>query len=408
MRSTTLSTPRRQWRSLGAVARAAGLAIGWLGGAVGLGTAAALLTGASQPAGPYQWDLPPGFPRPKVPADNPMSAAKVELGRHLFYDRRLSGNETISCSTCHIQAFAFSDPRPRPIGITGEVHPRSSMSLANVAYAPVLTWANPTQRRLEDQALVPMFGETPVEMGLAGKEAVLLERLRAEPRYQVLFPAAFPGDRDPFSVPNVTRALASFQRTLLSGRSAFDRYQAGDTAALSPAARRGAALFTSERLECFHCHGGFNFTGSMDFEGKAFPEVEFHNTGLYNIDGRGGYPAPNTGVHEITGNPEDMGRFKAPTLRNVEVTAPYMHDGSIPTLEEVVEHYRAGGRTIASGPHAGVGADSPLVSPFVPGFSISDQEKADLIAFLRSLTDRSFLADPRFADPWVHPFKEPR
>lgn len=408
MRPTILSTSGNRGRSVGAVARAAVLAIGWLSGAVGLGAVAALLTAASQPAGQYQWDLPPGFPMPRVPADNPMSAAKVELGRHLFYDRRLSGNETISCSTCHIQAFAFSDPRPRPIGITGEVHPRSSMSLANVAYAPVLTWANPTQRRLENQALVPMFGETPVEMGLAGKEAVLLDRLRAEPRYQALFPAAFPGDRDPISVPNVTRALASFQRTLLSGRSAFDRYQAGDTAALSPAARRGAALFNSERLECFHCHGGFNFTGSMDFEGKGFPEVEFHNTGLYNIDGRGGYPAPNTGVHEITGNPEDMGRFKAPTLRNVEVTAPYMHDGSIPTLEEVVEHYRTGGRTIASGPHAGVGADSPLVSPFVPGFAITDQEKADLIAFLRSLTDRSFLEDPRFADPWVHPFKDAR
>ena len=130
------------------------------------------------------------------------------------------------------------------------------------------------------------------------------------------------------------------------------------------------------------------------------PEIAFNNTGLYNIDGKGGYPQGNTGISELTERPEDMGRFKAPTLRNIAVTAPYMHDGSIPSLNEVLDHYAAGGRTIASGPNAGVGHDNPLKSSFVPGFTITPEERADLIAFLNSLTDEKFLTDPRYADPW--------
>jgi len=369
---------------------------------------ASLVAAWRQPPAPWAWDLPPGFPVPRVPADNPMSAAKVELGRHLFYDRRLSADQTVSCSSCHQQDAAFSDPRKQPSGITHELHPRNSMSLANVAYLPVLTWANPTQRLLENQALVPLFGETPVEMGLAGLEQVLLGRLRAEPRYQTLFPAAFPGEADPISLPNLTRAIAAFQRTLISGRSPFDRFQAGDRTAMSASALRGEELFRSEELECFHCHGGFNFTGSVDFEGKGAPEIEFHNTGLYNVDGRGGYPAPNTGVHDLTGKPEDMGRFRAPTLRNVAVTAPYMHDGSIATLDEVLEHYMAGGRRVAAGPHAGNGSASPLKSPFMVGFQLTGEQRADLLAFLRSLTDTLFLSDHRFGDPWAAPLVVPR
>jgi cytochrome c peroxidase len=365
------------------------------------GAAAAAAQGAYHlPTGEFRWDLPAGFPEPRVPRDNPMSVAKVELGRHLFYDRRLSADETANCATCHQQGFAFTDPRPHPVGITGQLHPRSSMSLANVAYSPVLTWSNLRIQRLEQQALVPMFGEDPVEMGLAGREAELIGRVQREPRYRLLFPAAFPGEKDPYTLANITRALSAFERTLLSGRSAYDRALAGDRTAMTPAARRGEQLFLSERLECFHCHGGFNFTGTIDYAGKASPEIEFHNTGLYNIDGKGGYPAPNIGLMEHTGDSADMGSFKAPTLRNVAVTAPYMHDGSIATLDEVVEHYMAGGRTIAEGPNAGVGNASPLKSAFVPGFSLTAEGRGDLVAFLASLTDSTFLSDPRFADPW--------
>ncbi|MCC7125704.1 MAG: di-heme enzyme [Acidobacteria bacterium] len=357
---------------------------------------------AAAPAGSsYVWDLPPGLPRPKVPADNPMSDAKVQLGRHLFYDTRLSIDGTFSCATCHQQARAFADEKARGVGVTGEVHPRGSMGLGNVAYSPVLTWANPTQRRLESQALVPMFGEDPVELGLSGQEGALLARLRAEPRYRQLFAAAFPDVADAFTLDAITRAIASFERTLLTGRSPYDRFRLGqDANAISPLARQGEALFFSERTECFHCHGGFNFTETADYAGKGFIEIEFHNTGLYNVDGQGSYPAPNTGIMAITEDEEDMGKFKAPSLRNIAVTAPYMHDGSIATLAEVIEHYAAGGRSIADGPNKGIGATSPRRSSFVKPIDLTPEEKRALVAFLESLTDQTFLTDPRFSSPW--------
>lgn len=352
-------------------------------------------------ASSYVWDLPPGFPRPKVPADNPMTTAKVELGRHLFFDTRLSKDGTFSCASCHEQSKAFTDGKAQGVGVTGDVHPRGSMSLTNIGYSPVLTWANPTQRRLETQALVPMFGDDPVELGLSGMEQTLLARLGAEPRYQKLFADAFPADADPINLANLTRAIASFERTMISGRSPYDRFRTGeDPNAISASAKRGEALFFSEETECFHCHGGFNFTETADYVGKGFVEIEFHNTGLYNIDGQGSYPAPNTGVMAISEDEEDMGKFKAPTLRNIALTAPYMHDGSVPTLEAAIAHYEAGGRTVESGPNKGVGSASPLKSAFVKGFTLTEQERKDLKAFLESLTDTAFTTDPRFGNPW--------
>lgn len=348
----------------------------------------------------YAWRLPAGFPRPKVPADNPMSAAKVELGRRLFYDRRLSGNGTYSCGSCHEQKRAFTDGLGGALGSTGEIHPRGSMSLANVGYAATLTWANPLVTSLEKQALTPMFGESPVELGLAGQEEELFARLRAEPLYQDLFPRAFPEVQGAINLDTITKAIAAFERTMISGDSPYDRHLAGDKGAMSASAVRGKDLFFSERLECFHCHGGFLLADSVTHDGKAIDEVTFHNTGLYNIDGKGGYPAPNRGVLEVSNQPGDMGRFKAPTLRNIAVTAPYMHDGSIATLSEVIDHYAAGGRTIASGPNAGDGSKNPYKSEFVTGFLLTPQEKLDLLAFLESLTDSSFLNDPALSDPW--------
>lgn len=359
--------------------------------------------------GPYEWDLPPGFPYPNVPSDNPMTAEKVELGRYLFYDRRLSLNEKQSCATCHRQDRAFADTRDRGLGSTGQLHPRGPMSLANVAYSPVLTWANPNVRQLETQALVPMFGEDPVELGMSGREATLLSRLKALPRYWRLFSNAYPGEADPFSIANVTRAIASFERTILSGDSPYDRYRRGDDpAAISDSAKNGEALFFSERLECFHCHGGFNFTGTVDYYGKGFAEVEFHNTGLYNLKGPFSYPEPNLGLYLFTQSPEDVGKFKAPTLRNIALTAPYMHDGSIRTLPEVIDHYQAGGRTILSGPRAGVGANNPAKSEFVKGFDLTAQEKTDLLAFLESLTDETLLTNRRLSNPWLSAANQPQ
>ena len=187
----------------------------------------------------WTWDLPGGLPAPRVPADNPMSAAKVELGRYLFYDRRLSGNGSQACASCHDQARAFADGRATSIGATGAHGRRNSLGLANVAYRSSLTWADPTARDLEAQARVPMFGTTPVELGLAPDGTALLARLAAEPVYDALFPRAFPDDAAPLSIANVTRALASFERTILSGSSRFDRGE------LTPAEQRGFALFAS-------------------------------------------------------------------------------------------------------------------------------------------------------------------
>jgi len=348
----------------------------------------------------WEWGLPGDVPAPQVPPDNPMSVAKVELGRWLFYDTRLSGNETMSCASCHIQALAFTDGVSRSIGATGEAHPRSSMSLVNVAYASRLTWANPLLDRLEDQALTPLLGDRPIEMGLRNGEQRFAELLGSEPSYSELLRQAFPGDADPHSLLNGVRAIAAFVRTINSFDTPYDRYMRGDALAMSESAQRGMDLFFSERLECFHCHGGFNFTDSTTHAGSGIARVGYHNTGLYNLDGVGAYPTDNTGLFDMTGEPRDMGRFKAPSLRNIAVTAPYMHDGSVATLEDVIANYERGGRLIADGELAGDGRLSPYKSEFVTGFELTAGERADLLVFLESLTDDAVLTDPKFSNPF--------
>jgi cytochrome c peroxidase len=354
------------------------------------------------PDEPYDLGLPERFPRPPQLDGQPLTRPRVELGRHLFYDVRLSGNQTQSCASCHRQRLAFTDGRALAVGSTGEVHFRSSMSLTNVAYVTSLTWASRIVGSLHQQALMPIFGEAPVELGMAGREDELVARIRAEPRYQALFPRAFPDEPDPFTVGNVTIALATFQRTLISHRSAYDRYvYDGDTAALGSQELLGLELFNSERFECFHCHGGFNFSDSTRHDGTVFEEVVFHNTALYNVDGRGSYPAHDTGLMRVTGERRDMGLFRAPTLRNIALTAPYFHDGSAATLDDALDHYDRGGRLIEEGPYAGDGSESPLRDPFVKPIGMTADERAALRAFLHALTDEAFVTDPRFSDPWA-------
>jgi cytochrome c peroxidase len=307
----------------------------------------------------YHWDLPKGFAKPYVPADNPMTAAKVELGRYLFYDPRISVNGKASCATCHKQELAFTDGRAVGVGATGESHSRSAMSLVNVAYSAALTWSNPEMRSLEKQALVPMFGDHPVELGLREGDG-FVPMLRSDAQYRGLFERAFPGDADRFTITNVTRAIASFERSIISARSPYDRYHYdGEDNAISESAKRGETLFFNQHLSCFRCHGGANFSDATAFEKNAERRVEFHNTGLYNVSGSLSYPAPNVGIFEFTKAQADVGKFKAPTLRNIALTAPYMHDGSIRTLEGVLDHYAAGGRTVESGVNAGKGHDNP-------------------------------------------------
>jgi cytochrome c peroxidase len=272
---------------------------------------------------------------------------QVELGRRLFYDQRISGNGTQSCASCHRQELAFTDGRTTSIGSTGQAHTRNAMSLVNVRDAKTLTWADPAARTLERQALVPMFGTGPVELGV--DRAALLQLMRTDPVYRKLFPSAF----HEVTFANVVAAIAAFERTIVSRRSAYDRYYyKGVADAISDAAKRGEILFFTEGLgNCFRCHAGRDFT-----------DGGFHNTAIA---------------------PQQQAKFKTPTLRNVELTAPYMHDGSIATLEEVVEHYARGGRG---------GELKPL--------RLTRQNRADLVEFLKALTDREVTRDPRFSDPW--------
>ncbi len=349
----------------------------------------------------YDLGLPAWAPPPVEPATNRLNAAKIELGRRLFYDVRLSADETKSCASCHRQELAFTDGLAISPGVTGDFTPRNSMSLANVAYAPVLTWGNPLLHTLEQQALVPLLGQEPVELGMAGRDPQMVEKLSADPVYRDLFPEAFPDMKGEISLATVVRALSAFQRTLISLSSSYDQYRYEDNIdVMSDAAIRGEALFFSEKFECHHCHNNLNMNDSIVHARAPHPEIAFHNTGLYNLDGKGAYPAHNIGIAELTGRAEDMGRFRVPTLRNVAVTAPYMHDGSIATLDEVLDHYAAGGRTVTSGPNAGVGSNNPLKSSFVPGFEITLEERADLLAFLKTLTDDKFLTNPNYSDPW--------
>jgi cytochrome c peroxidase len=284
--------------------------------------------------------------------------AKVLLGRYLFYDKRMSVNHTTSCATCHRQDLAFTDGRAQAKGATGELHPRSAMSLVNLASSKAYNWSDPTVHTLEAQALKPMFGTAPIELGLSANRAEFLAVLRLDRTYAVLFPQAFAGPTDPYTIGNVTQALAAFERTIVSKNSAWDRFHRGDSAAISESAKRGEILFFLDRgPSCFRCHNGPNFT-----------DGDFHNTALSATDTR---------------------RFKTPTLRNIALTAPYMHDGSVATLEEAVDHYAAGGRA----------RQNPAKDKLMHGFEITQRNRADLVAFLQSLTDEELIRNPRFSDP---------
>ena len=357
---------------------------------VGFAIAAGLCVPAS--GADFDWNIPRGFPRPQVPADNPMNAAKVHLGRYLFYDQRMSVNGQASCATCHQQDLAFTDGRAHAKGTTGALHPRGSMSLVNVAYAPSLTWANPALSSLEEQALIPMLGTDPIELGLKGREQEFLGTVRRDPIYQKLFPQAFSGEADPFTLSNVTKAIAAFERTIISMRSPYDRYRwDGDSSAISDPAKRGEIVFaSSERAGCFQCHAGWNFA-AVRFEGSASRRegrmdgmsAAFFNTGVSLFE------PPNRGVYEQTQRPEDIGKFRPPTLRNIALTAPYMHDGSLATLEDVIDHYAAGGKF-----------DHPNKSRILHPFRLTADDKRDLIEFLKSLTDAEMRHDPRWSNPW--------
>jgi cytochrome c peroxidase len=369
-----------------AFGRALGLAPSWFDG--------------DEPQAAWEWDLAKDFPTPAVPADTPVTIERVDLGRRLFYDQRLSGNGTTSCGTCHMQSKAFTDGRARAKGSTGQIHSRSALAVINIAFNRTFAWANPSLTTPEQQMLVPLFGTNPVEMGVNDKNKdQVLGRLSTDTRYTTMFSDAFPDEDTPISWSNIVLAISAFERTLISDTSRYDQYLAG-TATLNPAERRGMNLFFGERAECHHCHSGINFNNQLTYVGAPQQPLKFHNTGLYNVGGTGVFPQGNTGLHEITGLADDQGRFRVPTLRNIALTAPYMHDGTIPTLGAVVAFYAAGGRNVTSGPNAGDGRTNPHKDPLITRITLTSAEQADIVAFLRTLTDTGFVSDPAFSDPF--------
>jgi cytochrome c peroxidase len=333
----------------------------------------------STPGEEYAWHLPPGFPRPVVPADNPMSAAKVALGCRLFFEPRLSVTGTYSCASCHEPQRAFTDGRAKAVGATGAEMTRGAMSLTNVAYSPAYTWASNKVQSLEAQMEQPLFNDHPIEIGLKRDDAALAATLGAD--YARSFAAAFPDTAAPVTIDNTIKAIAAFERTLISGRSAFDRYVFDDDReAMSAEAKQGMGLFFSDRAGCSACHSGLNFSGPIVHRGAPRPAAAFANNGTRD-------PAAgerDTGLMAVTGKPADLGRFRVPTLRNIELTAPYMHDGRFKTLEEVVAHYASGG-------HREPGS-SESVDPAIRPLDLNDADRRALIAFLRSLTDTEFVS----------------
>jgi len=263
---------------------------------------------------------------------------------------------------------------------------RGAMSLANVAYNAAFTWGSAKVRSLESQMRQPLFNEHPVEMGLKAGGASAVNALSSDPTYRAQFAAAFPGDTPAPSMQHIIKAIAAFERTLISGRSPFDRFVFDDDrAAMPPAAQRGMDLFYSARVGCAQCHSGLNFSGPILYEGHVSDAALFANTGLYDVDGHGGYPPADQGLIEVSHRAADMGKFRVPTLRNVALTAPYMHDGSLPSLEAVLDHYVKGGHKSAR--------QDARVRPF----DLSAAERADLLAFLGSLTDREFVENSQLS-----------
>ena len=293
-----------------------------------------------------------------LPDDNPMTEAKIALGRFLFHDPRLSKDRTISCATCHNPFHGFAEPEPTSTGVGGKVGERNAPTAINRLFSLEQFWDG-RAADLEHQAEGPLTN--PIEMAMTPAEVV--ERVRAVPGYLPLFRRAFGEAAVTFD--NIGKAIASYERTLVAGNSPYDRHRAGDPDALSASAVRGLALFTG-KANCKACHAGFNFT-----------DESYQNTGAGM-----NRPDPDPGRFAVTKIAADRGKFKVPTLRNIAQTAPYMHDGSEETLRAVVEFYNRGG------------TPNPNLAPLIKPLNLTEKEQRDLVAFLESLTGEASNASP--------------
>ncbi|WP_222164861.1 cytochrome-c peroxidase [Edaphocola aurantiacus] len=303
--------------------------------------------------------IPKGFTQMSIPADNAFSMSRWQLGKRLFYDKTLSVNNTISCGSCHKASLAFSDSVALSNGVNEAAGTSNAPTLANVGYQTSYTRAGgvPT---LEMQVLVPIQEHNEFNTSILD----IVQKLSADTTYQSMAQEAYSRSIDPYVI---TRALACFERSLISGNSRFDQYYyQGKSNALSAEELQGMQLFFSERTNCSGCHSDFNFTN-----------YRFENNGLYQ-------QYSDSGRMRFTHLESDRARFKVPTLRNIAFTAPYMHDGSISSLEAVIEHYNSGG------------VAHPNKSALIRPLQLSPQEKASLVAFLKSLSDYTFIRNKKF------------
>ena len=300
----------------------------------------------------YTLKLPLGLQEEALylPPENPLTPEKIALGKQLYFDQRLSRDNTVACASCHNPRFGYADGQPVSTGLEGQKGGRSAPTIVNRAFSKEQFWDG-RAADLEDQAKGPIAN--PIEMGFTHVEVV--KRLSGIKGYRDQFKKVF-GTED-VTIDHVAQAIAAFERTVLSGNSPFDRFEAGDTTALSPAAQRGLALFRG-KTNCFRCHAGFNFT-----------DESYRNIGV-GMD----QPKPDLGRFEVTGREEDRGAFKTSTLRDIALTAPYLHDGSAQTLEDVVEFYDRGG------------IKNPQLAPEIKPLGLTAQEKADLVEFMKALT----------------------
>lgn len=320
----------------------------------GNGTSQSLLARIVQPAGFAM------AATETAPDNNALTEERAQLGRRLFYDPILSRDRTVSCGSCHQQEFGFSDPRTVSVGVEEKQGDRNAPHLANLAWVRSGLFWDGRVETLEEQATQPI--ENPLEMDLAISDAVA--RLLDDASYVAAFEQAYDA---PPTAQSLGAALASFVRTLVSAEAPYDRYLAGDEAALSASARRGAALFLDGKTGCFHCHSQTTLTNDG-----------FFNNGTYEDGG-------DVGRQALTGRTGDLGKFRVPSLRNVAVTAPYMHDGSLATLRDVIEHYARGG------------SGHPSTDVQVEPLELTEEDKEDLLAFLESLTDAEFLSAAELA-----------
>jgi cytochrome c peroxidase len=319
-----------------------------------------------------------------------------QLGKYLFFDRRLSINQTRSCGTCHNPQFAFTDGYKRSLGAYADLHQRNTQPLFNLFSLKYFTASDSTLHSPLQQMNNPLFNTHPIEMGIKGNEEIILKRIKNDDAYKELFLNAGLS----FSWDNIKIAIATFTLSIQSNNSAYDKFLKGDSAALSLEEKNGKQLFFSVKTKCASCHAGNNFSTPTIVNEKGDTSFYF-NTGLYNIDGKGAYPLYDQGLFQHTKNKNDMGKFRVPTLRNLAYTAPYMHDGSMASLNEVLDLYINGGRKIEEGINQGDGTKNIFKHDFISGISIDENEKKNLLSFLLSLSDSSFIKNPAYQNPYV-------